>query len=915
MNFFTHRIRIVGISLLLSFAAVLVFNLHGGSQAKEIYRTINTQAQKTVTEQAEYNALALFKELEALSSQLKRPEFTVYTTDFLNLVSSKDEPELRKDLNNRIDKLYMDPEFVDKLYILGADSSQKSFVSNIGSKAVLDENPPSIEDLEYAGLLDIFTNNGTGIPLYFNQGELIAKIYKKWNSATDQQIKRVTAFARQLEGKLLLTNRVNFSLELLVLSSDMFERLIPEKQFPDVVLSVSTQEGKLIWHNQNESAVRADWLEYVKLLSPYGLKMTIAFHYNQHAIFSILRTYAAVSLVVIVASLMLSIWISGKIVSPIVELSKFMQLEGGKLPLNIVPENWAGKQWLPHLSVRLKVLYLFMLSVGLPIIFAIIFYWQLLNTFSNHQLQSSMERITDQTGLTVSNEMQRYERMVQQLSENADLLSRMNRSTDVLSGGTAPSVDGQYDYTTLGDLSYFVLFDSLGRVNYSSIFSDSPALFHLEPSVFSNDPDQDLLWQPQGPDIFRKDTLKIVGNLYKSGQKNSERTGYIQIVLKPDVFQSIPLPASVNWKLYTNLDQLLYDVFSTKSELLNELRNYTSVNRSIAGTDRKLVLQYPKDLSNDLRNRLLLTDLVVLLTVFAVCMLAGQGMSHIIVRTIRKMQIRMDQMSDNYLQPKFQYRSNDELGVLVQSFNEMIYKINLLMRENIESRTREQTMLMLKSQAELNMLQQQINPHFLYNTLESINMEAQASESPKISTMVSALAQIFRYSISKGPELVPLSTEIKHTQNYIAIQQIRFRDRFSVEYQISEEVLSQPVLKFILQPIVENAIQHGLSEYTSGGELHISAKCENGCIQIRVADNGVGMKKNQIQEIHERMQVMDFQAADDKVPTSRSGYGMDNVFRRLQLYYGGKAEFRIESKLMKGTTIVLIIPFHMDMKN
>ena len=176
----------------------------------------------------------------------------------------------------------------------------------------------------------------------------------------------------------------------------------------------------------------------------------------------------------------------------------------------------------------------------------------------------------------------------------------------------------------------------------------------------------------------------------------------------------------------------------------------------------------------------------------------------------------------------------DEISQLVVKFNQMVLQLNELTEQNVSNQLREQKLVSMKTKAELAMLQQQINPHFLYNTLEAINMRARQYGAEEVSTMVVSLAKLFRFSINRGKEddTVSLQEEIDHVQNYIRIQSIRFKDKFTTHWELESAALEASVMRFILQPLVENAIQHGLNDYSSGGEIYISAKYEGQALSL-----------------------------------------------------------------------------------
>ena len=215
-----------------------------------------------------------------------------------------------------------------------------------------------------------------------------------------------------------------------------------------------------------------------------------------------------------------------------------------------------------------------------------------------------------------------------------------------------------------------------------------------------------------------------------------------------------------------------------------------------------------------------------------------------------------------------------------------------------------------KKQSELDYLKSQINPHFLYNTFESMKGCAIEEGAPKTMSMAKALGQIFRYSI-KGADIVTVMEELKIIKSYVHIQQIRFGERLQVNYNFTEEVLECKMPKMILQPLVENAIFHGLEPKFGTGRLQISGKIdEQGDLFIWIGDDGMGMKAETLEDIRKQMaQASEIRGAriDEK-----SGIGFVNVNNRIKLIYGYEYALEINSVLNVGTEVTLKIPAGRD---
>lgn len=233
--------------------------------------------------------------------------------------------------------------------------------------------------------------------------------------------------------------------------------------------------------------------------------------------------------------------------------------------------------------------------------------------------------------------------------------------------------------------------------------------------------------------------------------------------------------------------------------------------------------------------------------------------------------------------------TKDEIYMLEESYDAMIERIYELMEKNIKDMDE-------KRRLELDSLQQQINPHFLYNTLDAIAWMAKIKKEPEIEKLVMSLAKFFRISLHRGDTIITVGEEIELTQHYLEIQEIRFPNRFDITYDIDPNVKNYKTLKLLLQPVVENAIKYGMQEQS--GTIVISVKKIDENIVYSVKDNGEGfdVPKDMLSRPYGTMQ------------ENRSGYGLFNINERIRLEYGAVYGLKIDSEKGKGTTVYITIP-------
>jgi len=282
----------------------------------------------------------------------------------------------------------------------------------------------------------------------------------------------------------------------------------------------------------------------------------------------------------------------------------------------------------------------------------------------------------------------------------------------------------------------------------------------------------------------------------------------------------------------------------------------------------------------------------------AVCfsVLAAWGISRSIYIPIKKLHDVTTTITKNDLQALVTHDNVDEITELGMSFNIMIGRI----KELLDAKIKEQDNL---KKAELRALQAQINPHFLYNTLDTIIWMAESKKTDQVIEIVSALSSFFRISLSKGKDWITIGEEVERTRSYLTIQKMRYRDIMDYEIKVDEVVLDNTILKLILQPLVENALYHGIKNKRSGGTITLRAKQKDeNKILLEVEDNGIGFTSEKLAQVQAELN------DDSGEIRLESGVGIGNVNKRIKLYYGKQYGLSIESEHNTGTRVTLLVP-------
>lgn len=296
-------------------------------------------------------------------------------------------------------------------------------------------------------------------------------------------------------------------------------------------------------------------------------------------------------------------------------------------------------------------------------------------------------------------------------------------------------------------------------------------------------------------------------------------------------------------------------------------------------------------------NRWVWTNVIALSSLFIFSMLAAWIISGSISRPIRELYKMTKSISEGNLDVRIENKNVDEIAALGRSFNIMTEKI----KELLENSIKEQKTL---KKTELKLMQAQINPHFLYNTLDTIVWMAEGNKSEEVIEIVKALSSFFRVTLSKGRDLITVQEEVEHIRSYLIIQKIRYRDIMKYDIEIDHELNEYRILKLTLQPLVENALYHGIKNKREGGTIRIRGfKGSENNVIFTVEDDGAGISEERLKNIQAELE-----NDNSKIVIKESGFGLNNVHKRLKLNYGPQYGLNIKSEFKKGTLVSVNIP-------
>lgn len=285
-----------------------------------------------------------------------------------------------------------------------------------------------------------------------------------------------------------------------------------------------------------------------------------------------------------------------------------------------------------------------------------------------------------------------------------------------------------------------------------------------------------------------------------------------------------------------------------------------------------------------------LVMLAMVMSLFAA--IISISLSHVITRPIKKLMRNITLVEQGHFDQVEQIRSRDEIGHLSIRFNKMSYELKRMI-ERVQQEEME------KAAAEMRALHAQINPHFLYNTLGSVKWIASMQQADKIVDMTDALISMLRYATRSDGTLVTIREELDNIANYATIQNVRYYGSIQMKYEIEHGLSAYYMPKMILQPLIENAIFHGLADLEEDGVITIRIQSQGSDIAVNVCDNGVGMDHHTIQNVMDEREDRD---------TGVRGIGLHNVHRRIQLHFGRPYGVQVNSKLGEGTVFTILLP-------
>ena len=549
------------------------------------------------------------------------------------------------------------------------------------------------------------------------------------------------------------------------------------------------------------------------------------------------------------------------------------------------------------MKYRHKLTILLVISSLVPMTMLALYSHNSMSRLVRHNEVEDTSSILEQTRESIDSQIEVYTGLINYLTYSPDIEEMINEKN-------MDNYVAYAKYTQIVDPLLTVPKSYHDAINQIQIFADSIKVRHEYTLVPMDEIGQEW-WSSQLNDEVQvqwlvnteKPEIAAVRNIYDG----RNRTAVLCITLdynkifKPlkniisDESGTMVLDQSQNivYRDENIQDNDLADLRESDKILEQISKEYVAVNSTSQNTGWKFYLYKTKKSVEKSVYQMLLAEIPLIAGCVLIIFILGMAFSRLFTRKIEMLTENMDQVNHGSREVMVTSDAEDEVGVLIRSFRRMMGEIDRLISEVYENK------IALK-EFELKALTAQINPHFLYNSLSIINWMAIKSGQKEISKVTLDLSTFYRTALSKGEDMVTVENCIRNIEAYLSIQLVMHDNDFTVEWKIDPQVKAEKVPKLILQPVVENALEHGLDVKEEGDKiLQLSFLDAGDAVLLRVEDNGMGMEQS---------------VAESLVTYQAEGYGLKNVNDRICLLYGEEYKIRITSSVGKGTVVEMRIP-------
>ncbi|TSB46601.1 cache domain-containing sensor histidine kinase [Alkalicoccobacillus porphyridii] len=583
-------------------------------------------------------------------------------------------------------------------------------------------------------------------------------------------------------------------------------------------------------------------------------------------------------------------------------------------------------KWINHLKLRDKLMLTFIVVVLIPISLVGLMLTQELRSIAlddmNQQSQSNIERVKERT----------YDllKIPTFISNSLEFDNELDELVNTTYNTTFEVVSSYYYYQNFQSYLY-----TQREINSIRFYIDNPTLINNWEFIPVNDELREESWFQQVEDEVGYNQWRLLSDETNNNQKylslikrinflENQTYGIVVITIEPSQLNAILNQESL---LTFITDEEGHVISSNKKEFTGEvLSNFIEqavldesgihdaafqgeqaqvtveqLNPMMSQSELNIVSVSLNSQIVERANRLGFTGIMITLVGVTVAVVLIAVFSKLLSQRLSNLSQKIERVAAGDLTTKITIDGTDEIGQLSHQFNDMVENLKGLVEQVLETNRQKNLIEVTQNEMKFKMLASQINPHFLFNTLESIRMKAHIEQEKEIANVVKQLGMIIRKSLDTDGKPVPLRDEIELVQTYLEIQSFRYGERLRYQLNVAPETKHLLIQPLTIQPIVENAVFHGLETKDTGGEVIVSAYFQESEVIISVKDNGVGISENRLNSIQEML--------DEKETNGHNRIGLRNVHQRLQLMYGSQAGLKITSEEGKGTHIQFSIPW------
>ncbi|AZS15108.1 sensor histidine kinase [Paenibacillus lutimineralis] len=556
------------------------------------------------------------------------------------------------------------------------------------------------------------------------------------------------------------------------------------------------------------------------------------------------------------------------------------------------------KKRIHDMNFQSKIKFAFLLISMIPVIVLGSFCFSETRSLLINQSKSDLNAALNQSALTLNSQLEAYNKIVNFLSFNQEIVNAANH--------TYTSTFEMYDQlVNVIDQNFYTARNLNASIEQLTLYTGTNLHQHGQtvrpisevhnttwyPLVMKS---TNILWFSDRHNIY---SVRRVLNTKIKNPKDNIIYARINSKSLLEPFDSLETQGAelliidaAGQAVYSSEPDEVYPNSLYRDPSVDEMhwngKKYTVLHASIPTSGWEVFLYKPTSLITQSAWRIVSTVLLMIIACIGAVVVAGTLFSRKFISRIEQLRHNMKTVEEGSLEVTVHSDSKDEIGDLIRGFGNMVVKtedlINKVYREEIA-----------RKEYEMKALQAQINPHFLYNSLSLINWRALRIHATDISEMAQLLSTFYRTTLNKGNNMILVSNEILNVQSYMKIQLLMHSNSFDVEYQIDEAILPYHMPNLMLQPLIENAIIHGIENRDEGGKIKLSGKLEDDCIVFQVDDNGIGIEPGQLASLL------------DSKPT---GYGLKNVHDRARLMYGAEYGITIMSEVNQGTHVTLRFP-------